>query len=112
MRELEEGAYAGCCEWCYFTKTVFKMSGRQCLNSPDTFCYICGTYVISTRRRKITEFVRKSYFGYFGMKLGDQNKSFAPHIVWHLRKWSEGKMKCLNFAIPMVWREQKNHTDD
>ena len=96
---------------------VCKISGRQCVNNPDTFCYICGIYVISTRCRQISEFVLKAYFAYFGMKLGDQDKSFAPHIVCHtcvvqLRKWSEGKMKCLNFAIPMVWHEQKNHVDD
>ena len=68
------------------------------------------------QKRNITDFVRRAYKAYFDMKLGDQDKSWAPHIVCKtcvesLRGWTNGKLK-LKFAVPMVWRETKNHFDD
>lgn len=93
-------------------------SRRACFLSPDLFCYICGEYTLKEEHRKhITVFVKKAYFAYFKVKLGDQDKSWAPHIVCktcveHLRQWTCGKRKCLKFGIPMVWREPKNHYDD
>nr|CAI5868801.1 unnamed protein product [Callosobruchus analis] len=68
-------------------------------------------------RRAITEFVKQAYLAYFGVKLGDQDKTWAPHLVCktcteQLRQWTTGKRKCLKFGVPMVWREPKNHVDD
>jgi hypothetical protein len=45
-------------------------------------------------RLKITGFIRKVYYAYFGVELGDQDKPWAPHTVCYvcaenLRKWSE-----------------------
>ncbi|KRZ12491.1 hypothetical protein T11_1116 [Trichinella zimbabwensis] len=57
------------------------MSSRKCLSSPDSFCHICGSFVVKSKRQKITDFVKKAYFAYFGIKLGDQYKTWAPHIV-------------------------------
>lgn len=93
------------------------MASRCCANSPDNFCYICGEFVIKKHQRSITEFVKNVYFAYFGVKLGDQQKAWAPHKVCYvcvedLRKWSCGKKKSFRFGVPMVWREQKNHSDD
>lgn len=92
------------------------MASRGCINNPNSFCYICGEYVVKKRQRNITDFVKKAYYAYFGMKLGDQEKKWAPHIVCHtcvehLRKWTQGKIKSLPFAIPMVWREPASHED-
>ena len=92
-------------------------SRRSCCNDPNKFCYICGEYVLEDQRRTITDFVRKVYLAYFGIRLGDQDKSWAPHVVCktcieHLRMWTNGKTKSFRFAIPMVWREPKNHYDD
>lgn len=93
------------------------MSNRGCKNSADSFCYICGEFVIKKHQRNITDFVQKVYFSYFGIKLGDQDKSWAPHKVCYvcvedLRKWSKKEKKAFKFAVPMVWREPRNHTDD
>lgn len=92
-------------------------SRRSCVHDPNVFCYICGSLTLKSRRENITSFVKKAYLSYFGMKLGDQDKHFAPHTVCHtcvagLRKWTQGKQKALPFGIPMVWREQGNHVDD
>ncbi|XP_076804583.1 uncharacterized protein LOC143448650 [Clavelina lepadiformis] len=90
---------------------------RKCKNDPDRFCYICGKVTLRSRQAKITQFVKKAYYAYFGVKLGDQDKAFAPHIcckacVENLRLWSLKKIKSLPFGIPMVWREGKDHVTD
>ena len=90
---------------------------RRCHNSPDTFCYICGEFTLKSQRRNISGFVKKVYLAYFKIKLGDQDKIWAPHIVCRmcvegLRSWFKGNKKCFRFGIPMIWREQANHTND
>ena len=90
---------------------------RSCCNDPDSFCYICGVYILKERKRSITNFVHKVYRAYFGVKLGDQDKPWAPHVVCkscveHLRMWTKGKTKSFRFGVPTAWREQKNHFDD
>ena len=54
---------------------------RRCLNDPDHFCFICGSYTLLKQQRNITDMVKKLYFSYFKLKLGDQDKKWAPHIV-------------------------------
>ena len=93
-------------------------SGRgKCIHDPDHFCYICGSFTPPKQRKNITDFVKKAYHAYFGIKLGDQDKSWAPHVacrscVESLRHWTKGRRSSLVFGIPMVWREPKNHTED
>jgi hypothetical protein len=46
------------------------------------------------------------YYAYFGVKLGEQDKSWVPHkvvCVEDLRKWSKGKKRALRFGVPMIW---------
>ena len=87
---------------------------RGCINDPDLFCDICTSFVSSVQRQNITPFVKNVYYAYFGIKLGDQGKAWAPHKVCRncvssLRQWSIGKRKSLAFGIPMVWREPNGH---
>lgn len=101
----------------FLVHVLSKMSNRGCKNSADSFCYICGEFVIKKHQRNITDFVKKVYLSYFGTKLGDQEKSWAPHKVCYvcvedLRKWSKKERKTFKFAVPMIWREPKNHSDD
>ena len=54
---------------------------------------------------------------YFEVKLGDQDKNWAPHQVcrtWveNSRQWIKQKRQTIGFAVPIVWREQANHVDD
>ena len=90
---------------------------RSCVNSPNSCCYICGRYTLHKQRQQITAFVQKAYREYFDMKLGDQDKSWAPHVVCKtclegMRSWSKGVKKSIGFGIPMIWRKPKNHVDD
>ena len=91
-------------------------SRRRCKYDPDAFCYICGEYMMKKQKTNINYFVKRAYKAYFDMKLGHQNKPWAPHLacktcVGSLRGWTKGKLK-LNLAVPMEWREPKNHFDD
>ena len=90
---------------------------RKCCNDPDIFCYICGCVTLPPQRRNINSFIKKIYLAYFGIPLGDQDKSWAPHTVCTtcvqtLKSWSQGKKAKLKFCVPKVWREPKNHVDD
>ena len=91
-------------------------SRRNCINSPDRFCYICGKFTF-TDKKPITDFIKSAYLAYFGMHLGDQDKEWAPHSVCSecyslLRSWTNKTNRHLKFGIPMVWREPSNHHDD
>ncbi|PNF16265.1 hypothetical protein B7P43_G11640, partial [Cryptotermes secundus] len=61
--------------------------------------------------------VKKVYFAYFKLKLGNQDKPWAPHKVCRrceedLHLWFKGKKNSFRFGIPMMWREQRNLTTD
>ena len=90
---------------------------RKCKNNPDRFCYICGNVVLPNRQEKITDFVKKSCRDYFGVRLKDQDKSFASYVccktsVKNLRDWRNGKKKRMPFAIPKPWRKGKDRITD
>lgn len=104
---------------CSLQCCVFVMAhrARGCVNSPDSFCFICGEYTLKKRQRNISAFIQKVYFAYFGLKLGDQDKPWAPHKVCKtceedLRLWMKGKKQAFRFGIPMMWREQRDHSSD
>src|ERR1043165_5263581 len=83
---------------------------RKCINSADSFCYVCGKATISTQKRSTTPVIRKTYHCYFGCKIGDQDKSLAPHIccntcACNLRHWLNQKGCSMSFAVSMIWRE-------
>ena len=89
---------------------------RGCLNKANFFCYVCGDFTTVAQRRTITSLLRTAYFHNFDCKISDQNKSWAPHICCKpcyngLTAWFNGKKAAFNFAVPMVWREPRNHAD-
>ncbi|UYV77462.1 hypothetical protein LAZ67_15001094 [Cordylochernes scorpioides] len=58
----------------------------------------------------------RAYLAYFGIKLGDQDKTWAPHkicktCVETLYLWIKGERQ-LTFGIPMAWRLLKYHDND
>lgn len=67
----------------------------------------------------VTSFIKNAYHAYFGVKLGDQDKAWLPHIVCKSRieylqcgeciSGPKGKKSRSKFGIPMVWREPTNH---
>ena len=84
------------------------MSQRKfkCTSDPDSFCYICGKFTIKKNRRSITRFVTDAYRAYFDLVLGDQDKSWAPHIVCNvcsciLSQFVGGNKRNFSFGIPV-----------
>ncbi|CAI9616281.1 unnamed protein product [Staurois parvus] len=87
---------------------------RTCVNKADHFCYICGEINFISQKRRITGMIKKAYNLYFGCKIGDQDKSWAPHICCNscgmaLEQWLNGKKASMPFAVPMIWREPTDH---
>ena len=77
---------------------------------------ICGEVTLKSQRRNITPLVKKCYELYFGCKVGDQTRTWAPHICCLscsrlLAAWKNGT-RHMPFAIPMIWREPKDHSSD
>lgn len=96
------------------------MSKRKAKCQSDLFCYICGLYT-PNHQRSITPIVKERYDKYFfPVRLGDQDKSFAPHIICSncfdiLSKWAQGsadRKRYFPFDWPMSWREPTNHESD
>jgi hypothetical protein len=91
---------------------------RNCLNSVDNVCYLCGEVTFAKQRKAITTIVKNTCTHlYFGCKNSDQAKSCVPHICCRrcardLSQWLNGKRNSMPFAIPMVWREPSNHASD
>jgi len=90
---------------------------RNCVNSADNFSYICGEVMCARQRKAITAVVKMAYHLYLECKIGDQDKSWAPHICCRkcatvLSQWLNGKKDVMPFAVPMAWREQSNHATD
>src|ERR1700761_9356004 len=90
---------------------------RHCLNHPDTFCYVCGSFTTKSQRRIITADLKKIYKLYFSCPLGDQDKPWAPHIICTscsngLRDWLNKRKAAMAFAIPTIWREPRDHHSD
>ena len=103
----------------YFTVAYLPFTvkmHRNCVSHPDNFCYVCGVLTFKSQRRHFTPLIKKCYEQYFGCKVGDQDKIWAPHMccvtcVSLLTAWEKGS-RHMYFAIPMVWREPKDHTSD
>ena len=112
--------FAGKFSYIVLNKAAYKKTvemgtkQRQYRNNPDVFCYICSEYMMAKYRFNVRDFTERAYGAYFGMKLGDQDKSWAPHKVCkHCAKtlcfWTQGKVSSMRFGVPMVWWEPKNH---
>ena len=90
---------------------------RGCLNKANYFCCVRVDFTTVAQRWTITSLLRTANFHYFDCRIGDQEKSWAPHICCKpcyngLTAWFNGKKAAFNFAAPMIWRELRNHADN
>lgn len=89
---------------------------RTCINSFSDFCYCCGEYA-GANGPLLSPAFRDAYFKYFNLRVGDQDKPWAPHQACRrcyslLSDWAAGGRKSLPFCVPVQWREPTNHLDD
>ncbi|KAM5191482.1 uncharacterized protein ACMZJ9_020063 [Mantella aurantiaca] len=97
-----------------------RMASRGCLRSADAFCYVCGHFIKTRARKYSVKACRKmceAYKAYFGMPVGDQDKSWAPHVTCEyckktLEGWYRGEKRAMKFAIPRIWREPTDHSNN
>jgi hypothetical protein len=88
----------------------------NCVNSPNSFCYICGKYFFKcqhTQLRPITNDISALYQAYFKIPLSDNDKSWAPskactNCTSSLLRWKTSG-SAMPFGIPMIWREPFSH---
>ena len=78
-----------------------------------TFCEV----TCAPQNHNKTAVVKKAYHNYFGCKVGDQDKSWAPHYCCNtcattLRQWLNQKRESMPFAIPLVWQEPTDHSSN
>ena len=85
---------------------------KECRNTPDNFCYICGQQTLSAQGCSLTPYFCRAHYLYFGCKVGDKGKTLAPQMSCNtcttkLRLWANGKRQSMGFAVPVIWREPK-----
>ena len=55
----------------------FFANRHKCLNHPDSFFYICGSFTIQKvsprQKTEISTFVKEAYYAYFMIKVDDQD---------------------------------------
>ncbi len=93
---------------------LFIITPRTYKNDTNILCYICGSYTTSSQRKMITMDIKKIYQLYFGCHLGDQDNVLAPHYICNscssgLHDWLNKRKTSMSFAIPMIWRELRDH---
>ena len=82
--------------------------------------YVDTTYISSQHSSyKIVKGTKycTAYRLHFGIDIGDQDKSWAPHVICgscrsNLERWLRGSGRVMPFAVTRVWREPQNHLDD
>jgi len=88
---------------------------RNCVNSPDNVCCICGEVPFSTRNRPVTPIVKKLTNAISVAKPETKTKKWAPHIccifcVTVLREWLNNK--AFNAFCPSHDMKGTNRTFD
>ena len=92
------------------------MSNRECNNSPNCFCYVCGFYISGKHTTyKIVKQTKywTAYRLYFWIDIGGQDKPWAPHVRIspghhcgscrsNLEGWLKGSGKVMSFAVPRI----------
>lgn len=89
----------------------------KCRNAANIFCYICGQFCVLAQRKELTESTKNCYSLYFGREVENQHENWAPNICCktcevNLNSWWNGTRNRMPFAVPMIWRKQKNHRND
>ena len=92
----------------------------SCKHGSGNFCYVCGVF-LNVKSVKYTIFKGNlfcsAYKAYFGVQVGDQDNSWAPHMVCGscrstLESWYRGEKRKLKFGVPRIRREPTDHTNN
>lgn len=80
----------------------------KCLGNMNTFCYICGKFVVSHNRKPLSERVEHAYSFYYSRTIA--KRPWTPNICRAicyngLANWMNGKRASMPFGIPMEWMD-------
>ena len=75
---------------------------------------VCLKVYEQKKTRNITRGIKKMYRIYFVYQLGEQDKTQIPYKVCKkccldLHNWINKRSSLMPFAVPMIWREPKDH---
>lgn len=92
------------------------MSGKEC-NGRDTFCAICGCYIMQANRRSINDRTKECYEKCFNIPKRKLDNDWTPKIVCSscqtdLYNYAKGRNNAKKFSAPMIWKKSKNHETD
>lgn len=67
----------------------------ECANSQDSFCYVCGEYVLHKNAQTFTYLIKENYLQYFGFPAVNVDQKWAPSIICisckrNLNGWASG----------------------
>ncbi|BFZ11343.1 hypothetical protein BsWGS_14382 [Bradybaena similaris] len=73
-----------------------------------------ATFVVVSQNDNITAVIKKPYSIYYDRSIGDQDKSWTPHIccntcTTNVKNWFSGNRHAMPFAAPMIWRDSTDH---
>lgn len=85
--------------------------------SRDTFCVVCGRYVMYVNRRSLNDRTKASYEKCFNISRQTLDNNWTPKIACsncqaHLFHNDKGIKNAKHFSTPMLWRKPKNHKTD
>lgn len=99
-----------------FVRTSYRTTEfRPCKVSRQSFCYICGRYLPSKKRKTITGQLKVAYSLYFNEEIIIKPwtpTSSCQTCYYTLMEWRRKKNRSLPFSMPMIWRSPRNHIDD
>lgn len=77
------------------------------IESVSTLLTVSVLFESQEQQRNISNFIQKVYFAHFSIKLGEQDKSWAPHIVCSVcvEELKQGKKKSFRLGGPMILRQ-------
>jgi hypothetical protein len=77
---------------------------RKCINHPNPFRYVRGSFTKEAQRRTFAPDLHKLYQLYFGCPLGDKEMFWVSHVICTScsNDWmTKGKRLAMSLAIPM-----------
>ena len=103
------------CITSYHTTVASFIMVRNCLNQSDSFCYVCGEVIFISQRKTFIPMIKKCYELYFGCNVGDEEKSWTPHICCatcvRILNGSKNCSRHIPVAVP-VSGHSKDHSSD
>jgi hypothetical protein len=105
------------CHLCSYQWLLVIMATKGCIKSPDTFCYVCGQFVIKKQRRNITDFVKKSVLCVFWKETGWSRQIMGSakgllRLCQRIKTMDSRFEEIFSFWNINDWREPGNHSDD